>query len=82
MIPLSMLRQRVVYSSCLTVVSQFGSLQVFAYFLPLWFQTIKGVDPILSGAYFMATAGPLIASTVVTGVFGISSIDLPSCDVN
>jgi len=74
MIPLSMLGQRVVYSSCLTVVSQFGSLQVFAYFLPLWFQTIKGVDPILSGAYFMATAGPLIAATVITGILGISSI--------
>ena len=78
MIPLSMLGQRVVYSSCLTVVLQFGSLQVFAYYLPLWFQTIKGVGPILSGAYFMATAGPLIVSTIVTGTFGIPSINFPS----
>ncbi|KAF4637539.1 hypothetical protein G7Y89_g534 [Cudoniella acicularis] len=34
----------------------------------VWFQTVLGVNPIRSGAYFMATAATLIASTLVTGV--------------
>ncbi|KAE8443873.1 hypothetical protein EG329_001282 [Mollisiaceae sp. DMI_Dod_QoI] len=68
MVPLSILRQRIVYSSCLAIMFQYGSFPIFNYYLPVWFQTILGVSPILSGAYFMATAGPLIAATVVTGV--------------
>ena len=71
MVPLSMLRQRVVFSSCLVVMSQFGSLQAFAYYLPVWFQTIKGVDPILSGAFSMATAAPLTVGIIITGVLGM-----------
>lgn len=70
MVPLSMLGIRVVYSSCLVVMLQFASQQIFAYYLPVWFQAIKGVNPIQSGAYFMATAGPLIASTILTTVLG------------
>ncbi|KAG0645299.1 Efflux pump mlcE [Hyphodiscus hymeniophilus] len=34
----------------------------------LWFQTILGVNPVLSGAYFMATATTLISSTIITGL--------------
>ncbi len=71
MVPLSILRQRIVYSSCLAIMFQYGSFPIFNYYLPVWFQTILGVSPILSGAYFMATAGPLIAATVVTGVLGV-----------
>lgn len=75
MVPLAILRQRVVYSSCLVALTQYGSLRVFAYYLPVWFQTILGVSPIKSGEYFMATAGPIIASTVITGILGESLIN-------
>jgi hypothetical protein len=70
MVPLSILSQRVVYSTCLAMIMQFGSVQVFAYYLPVWFQTIQGVTPIQSGAYFMATAGPLILATISSGFLG------------
>jgi hypothetical protein len=59
-----------VYSTCLAMIMQFGSVQVFAYYLPVWFQTIQGVTPIQSGAYFMATAGPLILATISSGFLG------------
>ncbi|RDW59432.1 MFS general substrate transporter-6 [Coleophoma cylindrospora] len=68
MVPLRILRQRVVYSSCLSMVAQFGSVQAFSYYLPVWFQTILGVSPILSGVYFLATAGPLVAMTIISGI--------------
>ncbi|TVY38954.1 Efflux pump [Lachnellula occidentalis] len=68
MIPLSMLRQHIFYSSCLVTAAQYGSMNLFAYYLPVWFQTILGVDPILSGVYFMATAATLIVTMFATGV--------------
>ncbi len=70
MIPLAILAKKVVYSSCIVSITQYGSLQVFSYYLPVWFQTILGVNPILSGAYFIATAGPFIASNIITGIIG------------
>lgn len=71
MIPLPMFRQRLFYSSCIVVAAQYGSMSIFAYCLPVWFQKILGVGPILSGVYFMATAIPLIFFTLGTGVIGI-----------
>jgi hypothetical protein len=76
MVPLSILTQRVVYSSCIVTGVQFGSAQVFSYYLPVWFQTILGVSPIKSGVYFMATAGPLISSTIVAGILGTYITDI------
>jgi len=67
MVPPSILRKRIVYSACIINISQFASLQIFAYYLPVWFQTILGVSPITSGVYFFATAGPLIAASMLTG---------------
>lgn len=74
MIPPSIMRQKVVYSSCLINMSQFASLWIFSYYLPVWFQTIKGVTPIVSGAYFMPTAAPLITATMLTGFVGTYSM--------
>ncbi|CZR62766.1 related to transporter (major facilitator superfamily) [Phialocephala subalpina] len=70
MIPLSLFTQRVVYSSCLVAFFQYGALLIFAYYLPVWFQTILGVNPLKSGAYFMATAAPLITATLASGILG------------
>lgn len=79
MIPLSMLRQHVFYSSCLVTAAQYGSLNLFAYYLPVWFQTILGVDPILSGVYFMATAATMIVTMFATGVVGTYYLRTPPC---
>lgn len=68
MVPLSIVSKKVVYSSCLVVMTQYGSLQIFSYYLPVWFQTILGVGPIQSGADFMATAGILMAVSFTAGL--------------
>ncbi|KAF3391796.1 Efflux pump mlcE [Talaromyces pinophilus] len=67
MIPGSIMKQPVVWSSCVINMTQFASLWIFSYYLPVWFQTVKGNSPITSGAYYMATAAPIIVITMTTG---------------
>ncbi len=67
MIPLTLLKGRIVYSSCLASMGQFGGMQLFAYYLPLWFQVIKGASPSMSGVYFMGTIGPQIVLAILSG---------------
>ncbi|TGO24259.1 hypothetical protein BPAE_0107g00060 [Botrytis paeoniae] len=71
MIPLDILRKRIVYSGCLTGMLNQGGLIVISYYLPVWFQTIKGVSPTQSGVRtlptFLATIGcSLIAGSLVS----------------
>jgi len=47
MIPLSMVRQRIVWSSSLVMFFFFGSLLTLSYYLPIYFQAVKGVSPTL-----------------------------------
>lgn len=70
MIPGSIMKQSVVWSSCVINMTQFASLWIFSYYLPVWFQTVKGNSPITSGAYYMATAAPIIVITMTTGFIG------------
>ncbi|KAN0102744.1 MFS multidrug transporter [Hyaloscypha variabilis] len=67
MMPLSLLKRRIVYSSCITSTGQMGGVQVFAYYLPIWFQVIKGASPTMSGVYFMGTVGPQIVFALLSG---------------
>jgi hypothetical protein len=73
MMPLSLLRHRIVYSSCIASALQFGGVQVFAFYLPVWFQVIKAASPAMSGAYYMGTVGPQIIFSVLSGALGTSS---------
>jgi MFS family permease len=71
MIPLSMLRQRIVYSSCIVSILQMGSIQVLAFYLPVWFQVIKDASPSMSGVYFLGTIGPQIVFAILSGALSI-----------
>lgn len=55
MIPLQMLRQRVIWCSCVTGLFQMGGLLLITYFLPLWFQFIKHATPTNSGLMSLPT---------------------------
>ena len=73
MVPLSMLRQRIIYSSCIVSTLQMGSIQILVYYLPVWFQVIKAASPVKSGVYFMGTIGPQIIFSILSGVMSMSS---------
>ncbi|SLM41028.1 Tetracycline resistance protein TetB/drug resistance transporter [Lasallia pustulata] len=53
MIPLSMIRKRTVWSSCLVYGFLMSQLFCTSYYLPIYFQGVKGVSPTLSGAYLL-----------------------------
>jgi hypothetical protein len=67
MIPFSLVRQRVVYSSLVTTVCQFGGLIIMAYYLPLWFQTVKGDSPTISAVDTLPTFLSQILFAVLAG---------------
>jgi len=70
MIPFSMIRNRVVWSSCLVIGFFFGSLLVFTYYLPIYFQAVKGVSPALSGVYILPGILSQMLMAIVSGVLG------------
>lgn len=41
-----------------------------SYFLPIYFQAVKGVDAIMSGVYLLATILPQLLTAVLSGVVG------------
>ena len=55
MIPLSMIRKKVVWSSCLTFAFLMSHLFITQYYLPIYFQGVNGVSPTLSGIYLLPT---------------------------
>ncbi|KAH8684457.1 major facilitator superfamily domain-containing protein [Tricladium varicosporioides] len=49
MIPWSMIKQRIVYSSCLMMFFFFASQMINAYYLAIYFQSVRGDSPTMSG---------------------------------
>jgi hypothetical protein len=70
MVPLNILSNQVVYFSCLTVVFQMGGLFVLAYYLPLWFQVVKGATPTFSGLFILPSILSQIAGAIISGSLG------------
>uniref|UniRef100_A0A093URC9 Putative HC-toxin efflux carrier TOXA n=1 Tax=Talaromyces marneffei PM1 TaxID=1077442 RepID=A0A093URC9_TALMA len=64
MIPFSMLRNRVVWSSCLVIWFLFGAMMVYSYYLPIWFQAVKDASSLQSGVDVL----PFILSQVVASI--------------
>jgi hypothetical protein len=74
MIPLSMLRMPIFSCAGLTAALNSGSLVTTTFYLPIWFQSVKNVGPILSGVYILPMIGSVILSSVLTGQLGILSL--------
>ncbi|KAH7410578.1 MFS multidrug transporter [Cadophora sp. MPI-SDFR-AT-0126] len=68
MIPLAMVRKRIVWSASLSTFFLYGSLLGQAYYLAIYFQAVRGLSPSLSGAY--ALPG-ILSQVVFAGVSGI-----------
>lgn len=72
MLPFSILRKTVVWCSSLVIGFFFASLLVFSYYLPIYFQTVKGVSPTLSGVYMLPSVLSQIVTAILSGVLGES----------
>jgi hypothetical protein len=70
MIPYPMLRKREVWSSCMVIALFFGGLLTFTYYLPIYFQAVKGVAPSPSGVFILPGILSQMLMAVVSGVLG------------
>jgi len=70
MVPYSMLRKRVVWSSCLTSGFTVGCMFTYSYYLPIYFQAVKEASPALSGVYVLPGILSQLMMVVISGVLG------------
>ena len=70
MIPYSMLRITEVWSSCLVTTLFFANLLTFSYYLPIYFQAVKGVAPATSGVYILPGILSQMLMAVTSGILG------------
>ena len=70
MIPLSMLRRRVVWSSCFTMLFTFANMLTTTYYLAIYFQAVKGDSPTMSGVSTLPTILSQMMMAVTSGVLG------------
>lgn len=72
MVPFSIVRRRVVWSSCLVIAFFFGGLLLFTYYLPIYFQAVRGSSPSMSGVYVLPGILSQMVMAALSGVLGIS----------
>ncbi|KAJ5591582.1 MFS multidrug transporter [Penicillium hispanicum] len=64
-IPFSIVRKRIVWSSCLTYGLLMGQMFCASYYLPIYFQGVRGATPTLSGVYILPSVlGQLFAALI------------------
>lgn len=68
MIPWSIVRKRQVWTSCFYLGFFSGSMLVYSYYLPIYFQAVKDVSPTLSGVYMLSGIGPQLVMAIGSGV--------------
>ncbi len=77
MVPFSILRQTVVWSSCATGLFFAGSFFITGYYLPIYFQDVRHASPLMSGVYVLPNIVPQMLVTILTGK--LSEFIVPFC---
>ncbi|CAM1504637.1 Fc.00g022280.m01.CDS01 [Cosmosporella sp. VM-42] len=67
MIPLPMIRQRVVWTSCLNMACLMTATMVGSSFMPIYFQSVKGLSPTMSGVYMLGSILSQVIFVVLSG---------------
>jgi hypothetical protein len=78
MIPLSILKMRIVWCSCLTTFFNAGNMLITSYYMAIYFQAVRGVLPMLSGVYLLPAILSQMFLAVTSGILGILS-QVPIC---
>ncbi|TIA32205.1 MFS general substrate transporter [Aureobasidium pullulans] len=68
MIPPRLFTKRVVFFACLTELFAMGTVYIAIFYLPQWFQIVKGVSPTRSGVMYLPLSMSDVASALVVGV--------------
>lgn len=67
MLPMAIILNRTVAFSSLTLAFGYGAVFSVVYYLPEWFQVVKGAGPIRSGVMNLPTFVPQIAAALLSG---------------
>lgn len=73
LLPFSILKQRLVWSSSLTMSALTGTMFIQSYFLPLYFQAVLDVSPLMSGVYLLPSILSQLFFAGFAGVLGMIS---------
>jgi hypothetical protein len=73
MIPLGMVKQIVVWSSCLVMFFFAGSMMMSNYYLSVYFQAVRGISPLMSGVDLLPGILSQMLLTIVSGALGEST---------
>ncbi|PVH94015.1 MFS general substrate transporter [Periconia macrospinosa] len=67
LLPFSMLRNRVIYSASATMFFFMGVMLTAYYYLPIYFQAVKGDSPLMSGVHILPSIISQVLVTMSTG---------------
>ncbi|PKX96433.1 putative MFS aflatoxin efflux pump [Aspergillus novofumigatus IBT 16806] len=67
-IPLRIFRRRSIFAGVWATISIGASQYIFIYFLPIWFQSIKGVSAVDSGLRLLPLMLSMVVASVLTGI--------------
>jgi hypothetical protein len=67
-VPPRIFRQRSIASGFFYTFTIGASMLIIVYFLPLWFQSVKGVSPVKSGIMLLPLIMSLVIASILTGV--------------
>lgn len=72
MIPIAMLKKKIIWSAAATLFFLLGAILAAEYYLAMYFQTVLGESPLMSGVHILPTTLSLLSFTVVSGVMSES----------
>lgn len=68
MLPLHIISRRIVWTSCVLAMMFFGVTMIVAYYLPIYFQSVRGRTAIMSGVDLLPNIIAQLISAVGSGI--------------
>ncbi|UNI18074.1 hypothetical protein JDV02_004369 [Purpureocillium takamizusanense] len=67
LIPTPVVRNRIVVAACFVAMTVMGATFLTSYWMPVYFQTVRGETPLTSGVYMLPNILPSLVVGVLTG---------------
>ncbi|KAI8687121.1 hypothetical protein LRP88_13509 [Fusarium phalaenopsidis] len=68
-IPVKVIKQRTMLACAWVMFFIGGAMMLAVYYIPLWFQATKGVDPVKSGIYTIPLVLSLVVASILSAAF-------------
>ncbi|KAM3531929.1 hypothetical protein MY4038_004278 [Beauveria bassiana] len=67
-LPWRLIKQRTMALATCVMLFLAGSMMMLVYYIPLWFQTTHGVEPVKSGIYTIPLVLSLVVASIMSGI--------------